>query len=334
VVVLCGRDHAHTRAVAERWQVPHITTDYEALCARPDVDAITIVSADGFHAREATAAFAGGKHVFCEKPLGTTVDEAVTMLQAANRSGRIHQVAFTFRYLYGVQELKRRLLRGDIGPPTYIRLRHESWEGLLPEFKATFRDRLSCAGGGVLHNVGSHLFDLVHYLVGPTESVMGFTTFLPRQCPHKVSGTLTAVETDDLAASWFVCAEGVRGEWFASRVSPSSGEKASLEIVGREGAMKASLSRGSRDALYISRPTHPEWESLPLAADATDGRPHCLPRMMRSYVTACLRGTLDQTTDASFHDGMMAQQAIHAVELAARRFSEPLSDLSSRSISV
>ncbi len=48
-----------------------------------------------FHARQAQAALKAGKHVFCEKPLGATLDEAVTMLHAATRSARIHQVAFT-----------------------------------------------------------------------------------------------------------------------------------------------------------------------------------------------------------------------------------------------
>lgn len=234
--------------------------------------------------------------------------------------------------MYGVQELKRRLLRGDIGQPYYIRLRHKSWEGLHPDFKATFRDRLSCAGGGVSHNVGSHLFDLAHHLVRQTESVTGFTMFLPRQCPDKISGKLTSVETDDLVASWFVCADGVRGEWFASRVSPLSEEKASLEVIGRNGALRASLSRGSRDTLHISRPTHPEWESLPLPAAASDGRPHCLPRMMQSYVTACLRSALDESTDASFHDGRMAQQAITAVELATRQLNQTPSHVRPQSL--
>ena len=304
--------------MAERWQVPQITTDYEELCARPDIDAVTIASSDDFHARQAQAALKAGKHVFCEKPLGTTLDEAVTMLHSATRTSCIHQVAFTFRYLYGVQELKRRLLRGDIGQPHYIRLRHESWEGLHPDFKATFRDKLKRAGGGVLYNVGSHLFDLARYLGRQIESVTGFTTFLPRQCPDKTSGDLTYIETDDLAASWFVCADGIRGEWFASRVTPFLNEKASLEVIGRNGALRASLSRGFRDTLHISRQNNPEWESLPLPPAASDGRPHCLPRMMQSYVTACLRGGLDESIDASFHDGMMAQQAINAVEIATR----------------
>ena len=313
VVVLCGRNLAHTRAVADRLRVPEITTDYEELCARSDIDAVTIASPDVFHARQAQAAFAGDKHVFCEKPLGMNIDEAGAMLQLAVSSRKIHQVGFTYRYLYGVQELKRHLLQGDIGEPYYLRLCHESWEGLHPDFQVSYREKLNLAAGGVLYNVGIHLFDLTHYIIGESTAVTGFTVLLPRERSDKISGQAASVETDDIAAAWYKCGNGVRGEWFASRATPCSDEKAYIEVVGRDGALKASLSRGSRDALKISRPTHPGWSELPLPQQASAGRPHCLPRMMQSFVDACLRGTLDETIDASFYDGMMAQRAISAI---------------------
>ena len=52
------------------------------------------------------------------------------MVRAAERSHAIHQVAFTYRYLYGVQELKCRLLKGDIGEPYHVRVQYASWEGV------------------------------------------------------------------------------------------------------------------------------------------------------------------------------------------------------------
>jgi predicted dehydrogenase len=304
--------------MARRLNVPEISTDYHSVCARRDIDAIAVASPDVFHARHALAALEGGKHVFCEKPLGVNMKEALSMLEAANRIQRIHQVGFTYRYLYGVQELKRRVLQGDIGDPYYIRLRHESWDGMHPDFKVSYREKLSLVGGGVLHNVGSHLFDLSHHLIGRSESITGFTMFLPRERRDKLSKQFTPVETDDIAAAWYRCGAGVRGEWFASRASPSSlGGRAYVEVVGTEGALRASLSRGPKESLTISRPDAPEWVDLCLPAQALDGEPHCLALMMRSFVDACLRGSLNETTDASFHDGMMAQKAIGAIEVAS-----------------
>ena len=148
VVVLCGRDSARTRAAAQRLGVPEVSLDYEEVCARPDIDAVTIATPNVVHARQAQAAFAAGKHVFCEKPLGMNTEEAADMLRAAEPSGKVHQTAFTYRYLYGVQELKRRLLNGEIGEPYYVAVHYDSWDGLRPGSKIGFREHLDSAGAG------------------------------------------------------------------------------------------------------------------------------------------------------------------------------------------
>ena len=318
VMVLCGRDYGRTQSMATRLAVPQVSTDYEELCARTDLDAITIATPNLYHAAQAQAALAAGKHVFCEKPLAITVREAAHMVQVAVLSSKVHQVAFTYRYLYGIRELKRRLLRGDIGEPHYVRLHYECWDGLRPDSEVGFREKLDLAGGGMLYDVGSHLFDLVGFVLGKIEAVTGSTTRVPRYRNDSKTGKLAAVETDDIASAHFLCQNGLRGQLFASRASPSSGEKAYMEVVGREGALKASLSRGSVDQLQISRPKMSEWEHLPLPQQASDGTAHCLPLMMQSFVNACLRGSLDTEVDASFHDGFVVQQLIARVEHDAK----------------
>ena len=313
VAVLCGRDWERTIAVAKRVGVPDVSIDYEAVCARPDLDAITIATPNVVHARQALAAFAGGKHVFCEKPLGMNTDEATDMFRVAKESGKIHQTAFTYRYLYGVQELKRRLGNGDIGEPHYVVVHYDSWDGLRPGAPIGFREQLDSAGAGMLYDVGSHLFDLVRFVVGPIEAVSGNTVLVPRVGIDARTGEPARVETDDIASAAFTCAGGIQGQMFASRATPNAGDKAYIEVVGREGALKASLSRGSVDVLKISRPLQPAWEVVPLPEQASDGRPHCLFRMMHSFVDACLRGSLDPEIDASFQDGLAVQQVMDAV---------------------
>ena len=115
-----------TTGTSDRLGVPDVHTDYRELCARDDLDAVTITTPNAVHAEQALAAFAAGKHVFCEKPLGMTVPEVREMLAAAERSGRVHQVAFTFRYTYSVRELRRRVRAGDLGKLYYIRMH---WDG-------------------------------------------------------------------------------------------------------------------------------------------------------------------------------------------------------------
>ena len=313
VIALCGRTYERTHSLAERFSVPDVHTDYIELCRRDDLDAVTIVTPNAFHAEQAIAAFNNAKHVFCEKPLGMNVAEANEMVRVAEKSGKVHQVAFTFRYGYAVRELRRRVLAGDIGKPFYVRIQYDSWDGLRPDWEIGWREKQDLAGGGLLFDVGSHLFDIVRFVLGPIESVAGFVHSIPRRCKEKRSGQTATVETDDLTAAWFIQRNGVRGQLFVSRITPPFGDYGYLEIIGLEGALKASLSRGKIDILKISLPAQPDWKELPLPKQAKDGEPHCLGLMMRNFVDACLRGSLDGDIDASFHDGLSAQRCIEGV---------------------
>ncbi len=312
IVALCGRRHEQTRAMADRFGIPDVYCDYRELCSRQDIDAVTVATQNVEHLKPVLAVCTAGKHIFCEKPLGMTIAEAREMLQVAEVSGKIHQVSFTFRYGYAAQELRRRVLRGDIGEPYYLRIQYDGWEGLSPDFKVGWREKSAVAGGGLLYDLGSHLFDIARFALGPIEAVIGFYCNIPRQRVDIRTGELTDVETDDLAAAWFRHKSGVRGQWFISRVTPPFAEKGYLEVIGPEGALKAGLSRGFVDVLKASSPKRPEWEELTLPEEAYDNKPHSLGRMMRSFVDACLRGKLDEI-DASFHDGVAAQEAIEGV---------------------
>lgn len=313
VVALCGRDYERTRSLADRFAVSDVHTDYHDLCAREDIDAVTIVTQNVFHAEQAIVAFKHGKHVLCEKPLGVNVAQAQQMLDAAKMSEKINQVAFTFRYLYSVKALRQRIRAGDIGRPFYIRIQYDGWNGLRPDWETGWRESRELAGGGMLFDLGSHLFDIVRFVFGTVSVAGGFTQTVPRCRWDRHSQTCVNVETDDLAAAWFTQAHGIRGQWFASRITPAFSQNGYLEVVGTEGALKASLSRGKFDELKVSRPTQPDWEDLPLPAEASDGQPHCLTAMMRSFVDACLRGKSDDEVDATFEDGLAVQQCLDAV---------------------
>jgi predicted dehydrogenase len=316
VVALCGRSEATTREMADRFHIPDVHTDFRELCARADIDAVTIVTPDVFHREQALFAFAHDKHVLCEKPLGMNVAEARDMLAAAEASGRVHQVGFIFRYNVGIAELRRRIAAGEIGQPFYLRIQYDNWEGLRPEWRATWRERHELAAGGVLFNIGSHLFDIARYVLGPIESATGFLLNVPRERIDQKTGAPTPIETDDFANCWFQFASGVRGQWCVSRITPPFAEYGYVEVVGTAGALKAALSRGRIDVLKSSHPEDPVWREVLLPPAARDGSQHALTGLMHGFVDACRRGRIDAALDASFHDGLAAQQGMAAVVAA------------------
>ncbi len=313
VVAVCGRRIDAARTLADRFAIREALDDIYELCARPDIDAITIASANVAHAEQAITALRHGKHVFCEKPLAMSAAEAREMAQLARASGKVHQVAFTFRYNYGLRELRRRIAAGDIGRPFFSRIQYDRWEGLTPGWTASWRDKKEYAGAGMLFDLGTHLFDINRHVLGPISEVIGYTQVVERQAPDRLTGAMSTVETDDLANAWLRHSSGMRGQIFLSRVTPPFAELGYLEIIGDQGALKAALSRGGVDFIKSSTPTAPDWRELALPAAAADGQPHALGLMMRGFVDACLRGHLDGEVDASFDDGLAAQLAMAAL---------------------
>jgi predicted dehydrogenase len=170
--------------------------------------------------------------------------------------------------------------------------------------------------GGVSFHVGVHLFDIARYVLGDIESATGFCFNLPRERIDKKTGALTQVETDDFANCWFRFKNGARGQWCVSRVTPPFAEYGYVEVIGTEGALKASLSRGRIDILKSSHPAEPAWTNLALPPSATDNTQHALRRLMHSFVDSCLRGQIDLSRDASFDDGLVAQQGLSALLIA------------------
>lgn len=89
--------------------------DYHAVCRHPGVDWVMIGSWNCKHREHAVAAFEAGKHVFCEKPLATTVEDCVAMRTAWRKSGRLFSIGFTLRYSPHYQRVKEIVAAGEIG---------------------------------------------------------------------------------------------------------------------------------------------------------------------------------------------------------------------------
>ncbi|MGI9605763.1 MAG: Gfo/Idh/MocA family protein, partial [Acidimicrobiales bacterium] len=99
LVAAVSRDHARADAFGAKFGAEFVTTDYAAMLARPDVDAVFIATPNALHAGEAIAAAKAGKHVFCDKPLATSVAEAQAVVEACDDAEVTLGLNFHYRHL-------------------------------------------------------------------------------------------------------------------------------------------------------------------------------------------------------------------------------------------
>lgn len=158
-------------------------SDYSALLADPEVDAIIIATSDAFHVPAALQALRAGKHVLCEKPLGLTVEEVEELRAAAQSTGLVLQVGHMKRFDAGLQAAHA-FIRDEMGPMLALKAwycdsthRYAMTDAVQPAI-VTSRHARRPEGDPkadrpryYLLTHGSHLVDTARYLGGPLVSV-------------------------------------------------------------------------------------------------------------------------------------------------------------------
>ena len=148
--------------------------DYRDLLDRDDVDLVFIHPANNTHKEIALHSIEAGKHLFCEKPLATTVADAKAMVDAVTGSGLRHAVGFCSRFIPEAERAKRIISQGLLGKLLTIK----ALIGLAgikeigcPDYMAEWMADPVRGGGGALIDEGAHVFDLLHWLAGDILSV-------------------------------------------------------------------------------------------------------------------------------------------------------------------
>jgi predicted dehydrogenase len=204
VAALCDTDKATLRQAVDLVG-PQVEscTDYRDLVARPDLDAVLVATPTNLHAEIATAAFAAGKHVFCEKPLVPRPGDLSALIAAWQASGRLLQVGYVYRYAPIFRRVVARIERGDLGRPLMM------W---AHEFRAAFytpwRYDVEISGGTLVEKCCHH-FDLSHWLLGaPVTSLTGFggqAVIQPGAEVETIIGTMLRVpESRNLDHAWIL----------------------------------------------------------------------------------------------------------------------------------
>jgi predicted dehydrogenase len=165
VKTVASRPSQRARRVAESVGA-ELTPDLEAAIRDPDVDAVDICLPTSQHRAFAERALGAGKHVFLEKPIALTLDDADAIVAAAERSGRILMVGMVLRFWPEYVELQRRVAAGELG-----RARAVSTFRLSPpaDWNDWMADR-SLSGGAAV-DLLIHDFDQMNWLLGTPRTV-------------------------------------------------------------------------------------------------------------------------------------------------------------------
>jgi predicted dehydrogenase len=246
----------------ERYGFAESMSDWRAAIGRPDIDVVDIVTPNDSHAEIAIAAAAAGKHIICEKPLARTGDEAKTMLDAVNRAGIIHMVAFNYRRTPAVALARRYIEEGRIGDILNFRGTYlQDWSA-DPDGPLSWRFQKKVAGSGAVGDIGTHIIDMARYLVGEITAVNAMVkNYIPTRplqaggldklgaADRRSGGPRGAVDVDDEMVTLVRFASGAVGSLEATRNAYGRNNFLTFEVHGTKGSILFNYER--RDELQV-----------------------------------------------------------------------------------
>ena len=160
IAAIASRDSARARAAADRLGVAQAYGSYEELLADPEIEAVYNPLPNELHVLWTRKALEAGKHVLCEKPIGLDADEARSLIDARDRSGKLVAEAFMVRYHPQWRRARELVAAGAIGATTAIQT-FFSYRLLDPE---NVRNRPP--GGGGLYDIGCYAVLTARYIFG------------------------------------------------------------------------------------------------------------------------------------------------------------------------
>lgn len=261
--LICGRDRAGVEQAASQFGWEDSITDWRELIARDDIDVVDINAPSDAHKEIAVAAAQAGKHIFCEKPLALTLAESREMLQAATAAGVKHMVGFNYRFAPAVQLARKLVSEGRLGRIFHFRAWFlQDWI-VDPDFPLVWRLDKNIAGSGSHGDLGAHLIDLAHYLVGDMTEVIGMNETFIKERPKPASMTgLSAkgsadaprgpVTVDDATLFMARFAGGALGSFEATRFAPGHRCTNAFEINGSKGSVKFDFERMNELQVYFT----------------------------------------------------------------------------------
>ena len=278
LVAISGRNESAVVEAARRYGYDRHYTDWRDMMADDSIQLFDNGGPNNIHAEPCIAAAEAGKHVLCEKPLARTAEESKAMLDAVEKAGVKHMVAFNYRFVPAIRMVRELIDSGALGQIYHWRAVYlQEW--IMPHYDERLIWRLdkSVAGSGAIGDLGAHIIDLAHYLVGDMKSISAMTqTFIEERELEDGSGT-ARVDVDDAFVATVEFENGAIGTLESTRFAGGRKNYNRFEINAEKGTIVFNLERmnelqvfwigdepketeGFRNVL-VTEGHHPWWEN-------------------------------------------------------------------------
>jgi predicted dehydrogenase len=326
------------REIAQAWDVARAYGDIGEIIADPQVQVVHVCTPNHLHRTMAQAALEAGKHVICEKPLATTVDDARALAALAASTGLVATVPFVYRYHPVVREARARIAQGELGP---LRLIHGSYlqDWLLDPTSNNWRVDPALGGASrVFADIGSHWCDLVEWVGGErfVDVTATFATVIAERgaitgqsfTTPAAGGAMQAVSSEDVATAMFRTTAGTLASLTVSQVSAGRRNRLWFEIDGARASV--AFNQEDPERLWVGLPDQREEVFVrgPGAGSAEQRRLAVLPAGHAQGYGNCFEAFVADTYRAiegerpeglpTFEDGLRSALIVDRVVTSAR----------------
>jgi predicted dehydrogenase len=253
----------HTK---DRYGFERTESSWEAIVDADDINAVSIVVANHLHREIAEALLASGKHVLCEKPLASSIEDAQSMVKAADASGLVAACGFSYRRSPAVSAIGEQIKTGALGEIVHFNGRYWCDYSADPEAPTSWRYE-GPLGSGALADLGSHLVDMSEQLCGPIVRIDGAALpilITDRPVPlgaalgHAAGGPVSderrSVTNEDIATFVAEFASGAAGTFSISRVALGHPNSLGFEVFGTKAGASFDISTNAEFSYFDNAP--------------------------------------------------------------------------------
>lgn len=317
-------------------QATFSTENYLQLVTKENLDLIDCCAPNYLHYPIIRSALLAGKHVYAEKPLAMNVEEAKELVLLAKEGGLKGQLAFQYRFVPAVLRARELIDEGAIGSAIHFRAHYLHSGYLDPNRPFTWRLEKSKSGGGALFDLGSHLIDLMRFLLGDYQAVFASLPTYIKERPRG-DGQLGTVDVDDVALLMVKLTSGAQGIIEASRLATGSEDELRFEIHGTEGALAFKLMEPNWLWFYEGKGAEEPlggkngFKKIPTISRYPEPAVFPSPKAPVGWLRFHLASQFDflqslwdedyQNIGASFEDGLKVQEILTAAQVSQEKGS-------------